>query len=196
MTEWEKMQAGMIYNDFDADLFDRRVVAKRLFRAFNHTDDDEEDKRQAILRQLFRAMGDRVWIEPDFSCEFGQNITIGSDVYINFDCTILDCGQVTIGDHTLIGPHVGIYSGNHVLDAQERAAGGLVPKPIHIGRRVWIGGNSILLPGVTIGDDSVIGAGSVVTHSIPAGVVAAGNPCRVLRPITDKDRTGYRPEHH
>lgn len=196
MTEWEKMQAGLIYNDFDADLFDRRVEAKRLFRAFNHTDDDEVDKRQAILRQLFRAVGDRVWVEPDFSCEFGKNITIGNDVYINFDCTILDCGQVTIGDNTLIGPHVGLYSANHVLDAQERIAGGLVPKPIHVGSRVWIGGNSILLAGVTIGDDSVIGAGSVVTHDIPAGVVAVGNPCRVLRPITDADRTGYRPERH
>ncbi len=193
MTEWEKMQAGEIYNDFDRDLFDRRVEAKKLFRAYNRTDDDEVERRNDIMRQLFRSVGRNVWIEPDFRCEFGKNITIGNDVYINFGCVILDCGQVTIGDNTLIGPNVGLFSGNHTTDATERAAGGLIPKPITIGNRVWICGNVSIVPGVSVGDDSIIGAGSVVTHDIPAGVIAAGNPCRVLRTITEADRVGYTP---
>lgn len=192
MTEWEKMQAGLTYNDFDKDLFNRRVEAKKLFRAYNRTDDDEVEKRNDIMQRLFRHVGENVWIEPDFRCEFGKNITIGNNVYINFGCVILDCGQVSIGDDTLIGPNVGIFSGNHAADAGERTAGGLIPKPVVIGDRVWICGNVSIVPGVRIGDESVIGAGSVVTHDIPSGVIAAGNPCRVLRKITEKDKVGYR----
>ncbi len=192
MTEWEKMQAGEIYNDFDRDLFDRRVEAKKLFRAYNRTEDDEVEKRCGIMRELFKAVGENVWIEPDFRCEFGKNISIGNDVYINFGCVILDCGQVRIGSGTLIGPNVGLFSGNHTTDAGERAAGGLIPKPITIGNRVWICGNVSVVPGVSIGDDTIIGAGSVVTHDIPSGVIAAGNPCRVLRKITEKDKVGYK----
>ncbi len=193
MTDWEKMQAGEVYNDFAEDLFNRRVRAKKLFRAYNRLDDSEKDKRNEIMRELFKSVGKNVWIEPDFRCEFGKNITIGDNVYINFGCVILDCGQVTIGSDTLIGPNVGLFSGNHTTDAEERAAGGLIPKPITIGRRVWLCGNVNVVPGVTIGDDTVIGAGSVVTHDIPSGVVAAGNPCRVLRKITEKDKIGYKP---
>ena len=190
MTEWDKMQAHQIYNDFDADLFNRRVAAKKLFREFNRTEDEETERRQEIMRKLFKKVGERVWMEPDFTCEFGKNITIGSDVYINFGCTLLDCGQITIGDHTLLGPRVSMYSANHSLDAAERIAGALIPEPITIGNRVWIGGGSTILSGVTIGDDAVIGAGSVVTRDIPPGVVAAGNPCRVLRKITEEDKVG------
>lgn len=193
MTEWEKMQAGEIYNDFDQDLFRRRVEAKKLFRAYNHTEDDEVEKRNEIMKALFKSVGDNVWIEPDFRCEFGKNISIGNDVYINFGCVILDCGQVSIGNNCLIGPNVGIFSGNHTTDAEERAAGGLIPKPITIGNRVWLCGNVSIVPGVRIGDDTIIGAGSVVTHDIPSGVIAAGNPCRVLRKITEKDKLGYCP---
>ncbi len=192
MTDWEKMQAGEVYNDFAEDLFNRRVRAKRLFRAYNRLDDSEKDKRNEIMRELFRSVGENVWIEPDFRCEFGKNITIGDNVYINFGCVILDCGQVTIGSDTLIGPNVGLFSGNHTTDAEERAAGGLIPRPITIGSRVWLCGNVSVVPGVTIGDDTVIGAGSVVTRDIPSGVVAAGNPCRVLRKITEADKVGYK----
>ncbi len=191
MTDWEKMQAGEIYNDFAADLFDRRVEAKKLFRAYNRLEDDEVDKRNDIMRRLFKSVGRNVWIEPDFRCEFGKNISIGNDVYINFGCVILDCGQVRIGDNTLIGPNVGLFSGNHTTDAEERAAGGLIPKPITIGARVWLCGNVTVVPGVTIGDDTIIGAGSVVTKDIPSGVIAAGNPCKVLRKITPEDKTGF-----
>lgn len=191
MTDWEKMQAGEIYNDFATDLFERRVEAKKLFRAYNRLEDDEVDKRNDIMRRLFKSVGRNVWIEPDFRCEFGKNISIGNDVYINFGCVILDCGQVRIGDNTLIGPNVGLFSGNHTTDAEERAAGGLIPKPITIGERVWLCGNVTVVPGVTIGDDTIIGAGSVVTKDIPSGVIAAGNPCKVLRKITPEDKTGY-----
>ncbi len=194
MTEWKKMQAGEIYNDFDKDLFNRRVEAKKLFRAYNQTEDDEVEKRKDIMKKLFKSVGNNVWIEPDFRCEFGKNITIGKDVYINFGCVILDCGQVSIGNSTLIGPNVGIFSSNHTTDAEERAAGGLIPKPVTIGNRVWICGNVSIVPGVSIGDDTIIGAGSVVTHDIPSCVIAAGNPCRVLRRITEKDKVGYKKE--
>ena len=196
MTEWEKMQVGEIYDDFDRDLFNRRVEAKKLFRAYNRTDDDETAKRSDIMQQLFKSAGKDVWIEPDFRCEFGKNISIGNNVYINFGCVILDCGPVSIGNQVLIGPNVGIYDANHALDARERMDGALIPGTVSIGNRVWIGGNTIILPGVSIGDDAVIGAGSIVTHDIPSGVVAVGNPCRVLRKITEKDLVGYKPEEH
>lgn len=186
------MQAHQIYDDFDADLFDRRVEAKKLFKEFNRTTDDEPEKRQEIMRKLFKRVGERVYMEPDFTCEFGKNISLGSDLYINFGCTLLDCGQITIGNNTLLGPNVSMYSANHSLDAEERIAGALIPEPITIGNRVWIGGGSIILSGVTIGDDTVIGAGSVVTRDIPSGVVAAGNPCKVIRKITEKDKIGFK----
>ena len=185
MTEWDKMQAGQIYDDFDSDLFDRRVAAKKLFREFNTTEDEETDRRQDLMRRLFRSVGERVWMEPAFTCEFGKNIIIGNDVYINFGCMILDCGLITIGNNTLIGPNVSIISGNHALNADERCKGVLIPKPITIGNKVWIGAGCIILPGVTIGDGAVIGAGSVVTRDIPANALAVGNPCRVKR-IIDK----------
>ena len=195
-TEWEKMQDCEIYNDFDQDLFNRRVEAKKLFRIYNRTEDDETDKRSDIMRRLFKAVGKNVWIEPDFRCEFGKNISIGDDVYINFGCVILDCGQVKIGNEVLIGPNVGIYDANHALDAEERMDGALLPGKVTIGNRVWIGGGTIILPNVTIGDDTVIGAGSIVTHDIPSGVVAVGNPCHVLREITDMDKVGYKSQGH
>ena len=191
MTEWDKMQAHQIYDDFDADLFDRRVKAKKLFKEFNQTTDDEAEKRQEIMKKLFKKVGERVYMEPNFTCEFGKNITLGNDLYINFGCTLLDCGQITIGNNTLLGPNVSMYSANHSLDAEERISGALIPEPITIGDRVWIGGGTTILSGVTIGDDSVIGAGSVVTKDIPAGVIAAGNPCKVIRKITEKDKVGF-----
>ena len=143
------------------------------------------------MKKLFKKVGERVYMEPNFTCEFGKNITLGNDLYINFGCTLLDCGQIVIGNNTLLGPNVSMYSANHSLDAEERIAGALIPKPIIIGNRVWIGGGTTVLSGVTIGDDSVIGAGSVVTRDIPAGVVAAGNPCKVIRKITEKDKIGF-----
>lgn len=191
MTEWEKLQQGKIYNDFDTDLFQRRIQAKKLFRAYNKTEDEEIDKRNELMKKLFDKVGKDVWIEPDFKCEFGKNIEIEDHVYINFGCVILDCARVTIGANTLLGPNVGIYPVNHALDAQERIHGGCYGKPIHIGKNVWIGGDVKILAGVSIGENSVIGTGSIVTKDIPANVVAVGNPCKVIKKITDADKTEY-----
>lgn len=191
MTNWERLQAGMIYNDFDDDLFQRRIYAKKLFRQYNKTDDDETELRQEIMSKLFKSVGKNVWIEPDFRCEFGKNITIGDNVYINFGCVILDCSEITIGENTLLGPNVGIYSANHSIDAEERINGGCFGKPIHIGKRVWLGGDVKVIAGVTISDDSIIGTGSIVTKDIPSGVIAVGNPCKILRKITEADKTDY-----
>ena len=193
MTEWEKLQAGLPYNDFDGDLFRRRVAAKQLFRAYNRTGDEETALRRELMEKLFASVGSNVWIEPDFRCEFGKNITIADNVYINFGCIILDCAAVSIGENALLGPNVGIYPVNHALDAEERARGGCRGKPVHIGKNVWLGGDVKILSGVSVGDNAVVGAGSVVTRDIPAGVVAAGNPCRILRAITDRDRMGCWP---
>lgn len=191
MTEWERAQKGFVYNDFDDDLFNRRVAAKKLFKAYNKTDDGEIELRNKILRQLFKSVGKNVWIEPDFRCEFGTNITVEDNVYINFGCIILDCAEVTIGSHTLLGPNVGLYAANPSTDATERINGGCYSKPIHIGKNVWLGGDVKVLGGVTIGDNSIIGAGSIVTKDIPSNVIAVGNPCKVIREITDKDKTDY-----
>ena len=191
MTEWEKLQNGQIYNDFDRDLFQRRVAAKKLFRAYNRTEDEDTEERQRILKELLREVGRDVWIEPDFRCEFGKNIILEDRVYINFGCVILDCAEVFIGADTLIGPNLGIYPVNHAIDAGERIQGGCQGEPVRIGRRVWLGGDVKILAGVTIGDDTIIGTGSVVTKDIPSGVIAVGNPCRVLRAVTEADKTGY-----
>lgn len=191
MTEWERMQKGLVYNDFDQDLFNKRVEAKKLFKAYNKTDDEEIDLRNKIMKQLFKNVGENVWIEPDFRCEFGKNITIGDNVYINFGCIILDCSEVTIGSHTLLGPNIGLYAANHSTDATERINGGCYGKPIHIGNNVWLGGDVKVLQGVTIGDNTIIGAGSIVTKDIPDNVIAVGNPCKVIRKITEEDKTDY-----
>lgn len=191
MTEWERLQKGLVYNDFDEDLFQRRVAAKKLFRSYNKTEDEEIELRNKIMCQLFKSVGKNVWIEPDFKCEFGKNITIEDDVYINFGCVILDCAEVTIGSHTLLGPNIGLYPVNHSIDAQERINGGCVGKPIHIGKNVWLGGDVKVLAGVSIGDNTIIGTGSIVTKDIPSNVIAVGNPCRIIREITEKDKTDY-----
>ncbi len=188
MTEWEKMLAGIPCDDRDRQLEERRLVAKKLFRAYNKTTDDDLEQRNAILQQLLRNVGKDVYIEPDFICEFGSNITIGDHVFINFGCIIFDCGEVTIGDHAMFGPRAGIYTTNHALDPDERIQNVCISKPVTVGKRVWLGADVKILQGVTIGDDSVIGAGSIVTRDIPSGVIAAGNPCRVIRKITDADR--------
>ena len=191
MTEWEKLTNGLMYDDFDADLFQRRIHAKKLFRAYNRTDDDQTELRRQLMEDLFRSVGRNVWIEPDFHCEFGQNISIDDDVYINFGCVILDCAEVHIGAHALIGPNLGIYAVDHAIDAEERIHGACHGRPVRIGKNVWLGGDVKILAGVTIGDDAIVAAGSIVTKDVPPRVIAAGNPCRVIRAITDADKTGY-----
>ena len=187
----EKLQNGQMYNDFDDDLFQRRIAAKKLFCKYNKTEDEEVELRNQIMNDLFRYVGKDVWIEPDFRCEFGKNITIEDNVYINFGCVILDCAEVTIGANTLLGPNIGLYPVNHAIDAEERIHGGCIGKPIHIGKNVWFGGDVKVLAGVTIGDNTIIGTGSIVTKDIPSNVIAVGNPCKVIREITEADKTDY-----
>ena len=188
MTEWEKMLAGLPSDDRDKEVEARRLVAKRLFRAYNRTTEADVEVREEIKKALFRSVGKNVFIEPDFICELGANIIIGDDVFINFGCIILDMAEVIIGDHVMFGPRVGIYTPNHAFDAEERVANIVVSKPVHIGNRVWLGAEVKIVQDVVIGEDSIIGAGSVVTKDIPPGVIAAGNPCRVIRKITAEDK--------
>ena len=188
MTEWEKMLAGLPSDDRDEEVEARRLVAKRLFRAYNRTTETDVEVREKIKTELFRSVGKNVFIEPDFICELGSNITIGDNVFINFGCIIFDMGEVTIGNNAMFGPRVGIYTTNHAFDAEERVANVVMSKPIHIGNRVWLSADVKIVQGVTIGDNSIIGAGSVVTKDIPSNVIAAGNPCRVIRKITEKDK--------
>jgi len=180
-TEKEKMLAGEPYNCLDADLDAERQQVKGLLRRYNMAEAAPE--RQAILQQMLGRIGQDSIIEPPFYCVYGQNITIGDHVYLNTLCTILDCNEVHIGDHVMIGPHVQIYTPAHDLRAEARIQGWEVAKPIVIEDNVWIGGGAILLPGVRIGRNAVVGAGAVVTCSVPANTVVAGNPARVLREI-------------
>ena len=191
MSEWERMQKGLVYNDFDEDLFKRRVEAKKIFKEYNKTSDEDVALRDELLNKLFKNIGKNCWIEPDFRCEFGKNIILEDNIYINFGCIILDCAEVRIESNTLIGPNVGIYAVNHSLDPKERINGGCFGKPVHIGKNVWIGGDAKILAGVTIGDNSIIGTGSIVTKDIPSNVIAVGNPCKVIREISEKDKTDY-----
>lgn len=180
-TEKEKMLAGELYVAADPELTAGRVRARKLLRAYNQSTEDELKPREDLLSQLLGAKGAGVWIEPPFFCDYGEHIRLGARVYMNFQCVILDCNRVTLGDDVFLGPGVQIYAATHPLDADERIKGPELGKPVTIGAKVWIGGGSIICPGVTIGEGSTIGAGSVVTRDIPPYTFAAGNPCRVIR---------------
>ena len=180
-TEKERMLAGESYNCLDADLLAERQKSKELLRLYNLTKAGPE--RQPILQQLLGRIGQDSIIEPPFYCVYGQNIHIGDHVYLNVLCTILDCNEVHIGHHVMIGPAVQIYTAAHHLQAETRIQGWEVAQPIVIEDNVWLGGGAILLPGVTIGRNAVVGAGSVVPRSVPANAVVAGNPARVIREI-------------
>ena len=199
MTELElreKMRRGEPYNDMAPALCTRREYANELLRQYNARlgGPASAEEREDILQKLFKKIGKNVFIETTFRCEFGYNITLGDNFYGNYDLVILDGGEVTFGDNVLVGPKCGFYTTNHCFDIAERRTSGVYARPIRVGNDVWFCGNVIVAPGVTIGDGSIIGAGSVVTKDIPANVIAAGNPCRVIRPITEADKMGYRQE--
>ncbi|WP_028987073.1 sugar O-acetyltransferase [Thermicanus aegyptius] len=181
-SEKEKMLAGQFYYAGDEELVKEREYARNLLFEFNHTRPSEKEKRMEILKQLIIAKGS-FYIEAPFYCDYGYNIIVGDNFYANFGCTILDVNKVTIGDHVLLGPNVQIYTATHPIDPVERLTGKEFSKPIFIGNNVWIGGGTIICPGVKIGDHVTIGAGSVVTKDIPDHVVAVGNPCKVIREI-------------
>lgn len=187
------MLSGKMYNDLDEELVKARERTVLLTNEYNASFGKPAGEREAILRQLLKSVGRNVHFEPNFRCEFGCHISIGDHFYANFDCILLDGGEIEIGDHVLFGPRVGIYTANHAMDAWERANGACYAKPVKIGSHVWVGAGVHINQGVTIGDHSIIGSGSVVTKDVPPNVVAAGVPCRVLREITEEDKTGYRP---
>lgn len=187
MTEREKMLAGELYQAWDPELVELRKQARRLLRAYNQTTEEESERRSTILRGLFGATGERIDIEPPFFCDYGSHIRVGNNFYMNFDCVILDCAHIVIGENVMCGPKVQMYAATHPVDAAERIKGLELAKPITIGNNVWIGGGSIICPGVTIGDNTTIAAGSVVTRDIPENVLAGGNPCRVLRVLRPPD---------
>lgn len=183
------MATGKTYNNLDPILVAERKQSTKLTNELNQETDPV--KKEQLIRHLFGSVGLQPDINPNFHCEFGRNIHVGDYFYANYDAVILDGAKVTIGNRVLFGPKVGLYTSNHSFDAHEREIGGCIAKPITIGNRCWLAANVTVLPGVTIGDDVIIGAGSVVTHDIPNNVVAAGNPCRILRKITDTDKTGF-----
>jgi maltose O-acetyltransferase len=181
-TELEKMLAGEPYDPMDPDLVAQRTRARDLCQALNATREADRSKRRRLLVELLGAGGDTAWMQPPFHCDYGFNIELGERVFFNFNCVVLDVCRVRIGSYTLFGPAVQIYTATHPMDAQlrRREESG---RPIEIGSDVWVGGGAIILPGVRIGSRAVIGAGSVVTRDVPEGMFAAGNPCRVVRPV-------------
>lgn len=193
--QFAHMATGAMYDDLTPELIAARVETVQAIDVYNRSYGRPAEEREALLRRIMGSMGREVSLEPTFRCEFGRNIHLGSHFFANFDCVMLDGAPITIGDNVLLGPKVGLYTSNHALDPRERADGACRARPITIGDDVWIGGNVTVLPGVTIGSGSVVGGGSVVTRSIPPGVIAAGNPARVIRDVTEADRTNYRPIH-
>jgi maltose O-acetyltransferase len=181
-TEREKMLSGELYDPLDPELVAARIRARDLCQNLNATRETDEDARRRILIDLFGAGGEHVWMQPPFYCDYGANIYLGQRVFFNFNCVVLDVCEVRIGDYTLFGPAVQIYTATHPLEAELRRTREFA-KPVRIGSDVWVGGAAVILPGVTIGSRCVIGAGSVVTRDIPDGVFAAGNPCRVIREL-------------
>lgn len=192
MDEKEKMLKGLAYQAFkDKKLFEDRIKAKDLCYEFNSLKPSQIEERKAIIRKLFGKIKGDFNIESNFFCDYGYNIEIGENFYSNHNCVMLDCNKITFGDNVLIGPNCNFFCAIHPLDTETRNSGLEYALPITVGDNVWFGGNVTVLPNVKIGSDTVIGAGSVVTKDIPSGVVAVGNPCKVLRKITEADKNKY-----
>ena len=181
-TEKQKMLAGELYDPLDAELSRDRARCRELCQMLTATGVDRHEERQRLLSEI---IGDRtdVWVQPPFFCDYGTDIVLGKKVFFNFNRVVLDVAQVTIGDHVLLGPAVQIYTATHPISALERRKWLESAEPMTIGSDVWVGGGAIICPGVRIGDWTVLGAGSVVTHNIPADVIAAGNPARIIRKL-------------
>lgn len=188
MTEKEKMLSGNLYMANDQELKADVKKSRMLTRLFNNTTEEQKEYRAELLKELLKKTGDNIYIEPSFKCDYGCNISVGNNFYANFDCIILDVCNVDIGENVFFAPRVCIYTAGHPIDAEVRNTGLEFGKPVKIGNDVWVGGNTVINPGVNIGSNVVIGSGSVVTKDIPDNVIAVGNPCRVLREITEEDK--------
>lgn len=188
MTEREKMLAHKMYDaNYDEEILTERIKCKMLCQKYNHLPIEDVTARMNLLKELFAKTGEAVYIEPDFWCDYGWNIEVGENFYANHGLVILDAGKVKFGDNVFIAPSCGFHTSGHPIDFQRRNQGLEYAYPITVGNNVWIGAGVQVLPGVTIGDNVVIGAGSIVVNSIPSNSVAVGNPCRVIREITEKD---------
>lgn len=182
-TEKQKMLAGEPYFAGETELSAERLKARNLIYTYNNTRPDEITQREEILSQLFGKTGKSIFIEPTFKCDYGYNIHVGENFYANFDCVMLDVCKIEIGDNCLLAPGVHIYTATHPLDAVQRTAAVELGKPVTIGHNVWIGGRAIINPGVTIGDNVVVASGSVVVKDVPANVLVAGNPAKIIKEI-------------
>lgn len=184
VNEKEKMQNGLLYDaNYDKELAEERIKCKNLCYEYNALAPGETEKRKELIKKILGSVRKNFLIEQSFQCDYGYNIEIGENFYSNHNLVILDPAKVTFGDNVFIGPNCGFYTAEHPLDAETRNKGLETAKPIKVGNNVWFGGNVVVLPGVTIGDNTVIGAGSVVTKNIPSNVVAAGNPCKVIKQL-------------
>ena len=189
MNQIRRRDLGLLYISDDA-VMEQQKPARQLTQRLNAIDRSDFDGIKAIVKQLF-GKSENAFVNPPFYCDYDFNIEVGDNFFANYNCTILDVAKVKIGKNCLLAPNVAIYTAGHAVDPELRAAMYEYGMPVTIGDNVWIGGSSVICPGVTIGDNSVIGAGSVVTKDIPSDVVAAGNPCRVIRAITERDKTYY-----
>ncbi|WP_414445710.1 galactoside O-acetyltransferase [Citrobacter europaeus] len=191
MSIRDRIKAGKLFTDMGEGLPQERLRGKELMYEFNHTRPSEIKKRERLIREMFATVGENAWIEPPIYFSYGSNIHIGKNFYANFNFTIVDDYTVTIGDNVLIAPNVTITVTGHPVHHELRKSGEMFSFPVTLGNNVWIGSNVVINPGITIGDNSVIGAGSVVTKNIPPDVVAVGVPCRVVRNINERDREYY-----
>lgn len=182
-TELQKMLDGELYIATDPMLVEMRTSARTLFSKYNLIPVENSSERKKLLKELLGKTGENIDIQTPFYCDYGSHIFVGENLFMNFNCVILDCAKVTIGDNVAFGPNVQIYTAYHPIIASERIKGPELAAPITIGNNVWLGGGAIVCPGVEIGDNTTIGAGSVVTKNIPANAFAAGNPCRVIREL-------------
>jgi len=188
----DRMHTGELYLPYDPEIHALQVECLDRLYAFNQTRPAEEEKRRTMLKQMFAEIGENCYIEPPFHANFGGlHVHFGNSIYANFNLTCVDDTHIYVGDYTMIGPNVTIATAGHPILPALREKAYQYNAPVHIGRNCWIGAGAIILPGITIGDDVVIGAGSVVTKDLPSGVIAVGNPCRILREINDHDKQYY-----
>ncbi|WP_223068380.1 maltose acetyltransferase domain-containing protein [Paenibacillus caui] len=182
-TEKEKMLSGELYHAGDPELTQERLNARQLIRLFNETLETDLDHRMKLLKTLFGSTGSKLYVEPTFRCDYGYNIHVGENFYANFDCVFLDVCEIRIGDNCFIAPGVHIYTATHPIDAKERISGAEYGKSVTIGHNVWIGGRTVINPGINVGNNVVIASGAVVTKDVLDNVVVGGNPAKVIKPI-------------
>ena len=192
MDIFEKLHDGSIYDPGDADILEQQMEYQELLYDYNMTRPSEGDRRTALLKEMFAAIGENCYIEPPLHSNMGgHHVHFGRNIYANYNLTLVDDTHIYVGDYTMFGPNVTIATAGHPILPELRQRGLQYNMPVRIGKNCWLGAGVIILPGITIGDDVVVGAGSVVTKDIPSGVVAVGNPCRILREVGEHDRQYY-----